>query len=129
MSVTHTAPPRLDWPRRTERAAMLATYRGTHASAAIAVLGSGPSLARFRGQQPIAIAVNGAATSDVPYQYFVCGDDASPWHEWFYASRRHGARRLIASFLTPYDTVLYPRRHARYRLRLERLPRSWAATA
>jgi hypothetical protein len=106
---------------------MLATYRGTHAGVPIAVLGSGPSLRRFDGQQPIAIAVNGAASSDVPYQYFVCGDDASPWRDWFYASRRHRARRLIASFLTPYDTVLYPRIHTRYRLRLGRLPHSLAA--
>lgn len=106
---------------------MLATFRATHAGLPIAVLGSGPSLASFRGREPIAIAVNGAATSDVPYQYFVCGDAASPSHEWFYASQRHRARRLIASFLTPYDAILFPRRRDRWRLRLARLPYSRAA--
>lgn len=106
---------------------MLATYRDAHAGCAVAVLGSGPTLARFTGQQPVAIAVNGAATHGVPYQYFVCGDPASPWREWFYGSRRHQARRLVASFVAPRDALLYPRRQTRARLRLQRLPRSLAA--
>lgn len=106
---------------------MLATYRDAHAGRAIAVLGSGPTLALFRGQQPLAIAVNGAATHDVPYRYFVCGDPASPWREWFYGSRRHDARRLVASFVAPRDALLYPRRRTRARLRLQRLPHSLAA--
>jgi hypothetical protein len=106
---------------------MLATYGGVHRGGAIAVLGSGPTLGLFTGRQPVAIAVNGAATHDVPYQYFVCGDPGSPWREWFYASRRHGARRLVASFVAPRDAVLFPRWQTRWRLRLERLPRGLVA--
>ncbi|MDX2169170.1 MAG: hypothetical protein SF182_19025 [Deltaproteobacteria bacterium] len=106
---------------------MLATYHGLHAGEPIAVLGSGPSLRRFRGQQPIAIAVNGAALYDVPYQYFACGDAGAPWCEWFYGSRRFGARRLVASFVAPRDAVLFPRASTRYRLRAQRLPRGLAA--
>jgi hypothetical protein len=105
---------------------MLATYRGAHAGAAVAVLGSGPTLEHFRGQQAVAIAVNGAALHDVGYRYFVCGDAASPWQAWFYASQRYQARRLVASFVAPRDALLFPRRRTRLRLRLQRAPRSLA---
>lgn len=98
----------------------LAAYRGAHVGASIAVLGSGPSLGRFAGQQPIAIAVNGAATSDVPYQYFACGDPESYQREWFYGSRRHAAKRIVAALLTPRDAIIYPSRLVRGGLRLER---------
>jgi len=95
----------------------------------MAVLGSGPTLGAFAGREPVAIAVNGAAACDVPYQYFICGDLASPQREWFYASRRHRARRFVASFLAPSDAVLFPSALLRWRLRCERLPRSVRARA
>jgi hypothetical protein len=79
-----------------------------HKGARIAVLGSGPSLRLFTGQQPVAIAVNGAAFHRAAYQYFVCGDIQSPLQDWFYASRdRKEVKRVIASFLTSVDRELY----------------------
>lgn len=102
---------------------MLAAYLGAHRGETIAVLGSGPSLASFAGREPIAIAVNGAAACDVPYRYFTCGDIEAPQREWFYGSRRHRARRIVASFLAPSDEVLFPSALTRARLRLARLPR------
>jgi len=94
-------------------------YRNRHAGQPIAVLGSGPTLDLFTGTEPVAIAVNGAAACAVPYQYFVCGDIQSPRRSWFYASRRHDARRIVASFLAPLDKVLYPSAGLRVRLRLD----------
>lgn len=82
--------------------------RGAHRGTRIAVLGSGPTLAMYAGQVDLAIAVNGAAHCEAPYQYFTCGDVNSPMQSWFYASRKHSARRIIASFLAPMDTILYP---------------------
>ncbi len=106
---------------------MLLTYRGVHAGREIAVLGSGPSLELFAGQQPIAIAVNGAAMCAVQYQYFVCGDPAAPRRAWFYSSRRYAAARLVASFVAPRDAELFPHPATRLWLRLQRYPRSLAA--
>lgn len=71
------------------------------------MLGSGTSLALWRGKEDVAIAVNGAANVKLPYQYFMCGDGRSPQRDWFRASEGR-ATRLIAAFLTPYDPILYP---------------------
>ena len=71
--------------------------------------------------------MNGAAACAQPYQYFACGDLAAPQQAWFRASRRYGARRIVASYLAPYDDILFPWRRVRWRLRLERLPRGLRA--
>lgn len=75
----------------------------------VAVLGSGPSLRLYRAEEPFAIAVNGAALCDQPYHLFMCGDLASARKPWFYGSCRHGAKRLVSSFIAPHDRVLFPK--------------------
>lgn len=82
-------------------------YSNHHLGQSIAILGSGPSLEKYQGHS-IAIAVNGAAFSEFPYSYFMCGDLASPDQSWFYQSNKYSAKRLIASFIAPYDETLYP---------------------
>ncbi len=74
-----------------------------------AILGSGPTLALYQGEEDVAIAVNGASLCSFPYHYFLCGDLESPKRSWFYASTKHAATRIIASFLAPFDIVLYSR--------------------
>ena len=79
----------------------------------VAILGSGPSLRLYRAEDPFAIAVNGAALCQRPYQLFMCGDLYSARRPWFYGSCRHRARRLVSSFVAPQDKVLYPDKHVR----------------
>jgi hypothetical protein len=84
----------------------------------MAILGSGPSLRLYHAEEPYAIAVNGAALSEQPYHLFMCGDLRSPRRPWFYESCKHGAHRLVSSFVAPQDKVLYPDRRVRRRLRI-----------
>jgi hypothetical protein len=97
----------------------IAALKNRHCGSSIAVLGSGPSLARYTGDCDAAIAVNGAAASDRDYQYFVCGDRRSPERAWFLSSQARGATRIVASFVAPYDPVLYPDADVRRRLQAD----------
>lgn len=94
----------------------LDSIRAKHRGDTIAILGSGPSLASFTGAQSIAIAVNGAAFSKIPYHYFVCGDALSPQRSWFLASTMYDATRIVSSFVAPHDPLLFPAVEVRRRL-------------
>lgn len=87
---------------------MLGKIKNLHQGEKIAVLGSGPTLGLYEGFPRTAIAVNGAAHTSFHYDYFVCGDLLSNRCSWFQASKEKKARRLVASFVAPYDCSLYP---------------------
>lgn len=88
----------------------------------VAVLGSGPSLLKYSGVEPFAVAVNGASLYEQRHHLFVCGDLKSPTRSWFYGGQP--AKRLVASFLAPRDAILFPEVAVR-RCELRRL--RWAS--
>ncbi len=106
-----------NYPRRFQSSTSnIHQFLNRHQGEVIAVLGSGPSLTRYRGGLT-SIAVNGAALYDVPYSYFMCGDIMSPRREWFYASERFKATRIVASFVSVEDEILFPSETIRSDLR------------
>lgn len=86
----------------------LGKFRGLHHGQEMAVLGSGPTLNLYEGTPALSIAVNGASEIHRPYTYFICGDKHSPERPWFTASEKWQATRIVASFVAPFDPILYP---------------------
>jgi len=99
-------------------------FRGIHEGASVAILGSSPTLKLWKGQEDVAIAVNGASICEVVRKrgakYFMCGDKMSPQRGWFEGSRETCESRLVASFVAPYDYQVIPDAAERARL-MERL--------
>lgn len=95
---------------------MLQTFRRIHLGKDFAVLGSGPSLKKYTGNESVSIAVNGAALTSVSYDYFLCGDVGSPLRRWFRASEEFKAVRILSSFIAPLDPFLYPDKSERKQL-------------
>ncbi|MGD9500973.1 MAG: hypothetical protein AB7V40_00620 [Methyloceanibacter sp.] len=92
---------------------MVLTLKNRFPRSRLAILGSGPSLALFRGGYDCTIAANGAAFTDSGYDFFICGDHLSPKRDWFLASQRFHATRIIANFLAPFDPIVVPEKHDR----------------
>ena len=99
----------VDWRRPSAEAErLIGTLRGKHQGQTLAILASGPSLLAYRGDADVALAVNGAAFVDEPYQYFLCGDIVSAQRSWFTESSKFNAARIVSSFVAPFDPLLYP---------------------
>jgi len=98
---------------------VLEQLRDRHTGATFAIIGSGPSGRAYAGREDVAIAVNGGALVDVPFHYFACGDISSPDTQWFHAASAYQVRRLIASFVAPFDAAMYPEPDLRARLQAD----------
>src|SRR3989338_10292781 len=93
---------------------MVNSIRGKHAGISVAVLGSSTTLGLFKGEQPISIAVNGAAKV-VASTYFVCADIRGSKRDWFYASP-YTTTRIVSSYISPFDKLCFPSPDDRERL-------------
>lgn len=84
--------------------------RNLHIGATVALLGSSPTISLYEGNEDISLAVNGAVCC--PHvgnvDYFVCGDKKSPERRWFEVSYQKAARRIVATFVAPYDRLVCP---------------------
>lgn len=92
---------------------MVSKLKNSFPRSKLAILGSGPSLSLFQDGYDCTIAVNGAALADFKYDYFMCGDHLSPKRDWFLASQRVNATRIIANFLAPFDPIVVPEKNDR----------------
>lgn len=94
-------------------------YRRIHEGSSIAVLGSSPTLQLYKGNEDIAIAVNGALMglrADLHVEYFMAGDKESHLRQWFLSSEEYAATRIVSSFVLPHDPVIIPDETERARL-------------
>jgi len=84
---------------------MIQRYRDSHKGSSIAILGSGPTVELYKAKEDLAIAVNGAAKIERPFDIFMAGDNSSPHMDWFLAA---DTIRMVSSYVSPYDPFLYP---------------------
>jgi len=85
-------------------------FRGIHQGRSIAVLGSSPTIGLYRGREDVSIAVNGSILCDAvtKVDYYMCGDKNSPHRKLFNPSFDVADRRIVTTFIAPYDHLVIP---------------------
>lgn len=84
---------------------MIQKFKDIHEGKTIAILGSSESLALYKGEEDIAIALNGGVMTDYKVDYFMSYDRRCKNHEYYTAKPE--IPRIIGATLAVQDKLLY----------------------